>query len=224
MSTHELKNTRLQYACWEDLPADIQTWFASLMGNRPERGKGFYELYFYWYNITHELGHVLRAYYGTGTVESRPWDEEIAANHLAVAYWHARNEDERLSLLGDWVREARATLPDPLPPGEERSRYFNTHYVELGSNPPAYGHYQLGMLLEVLEQPMNLQQALGSLVTPEVREGTLANPPTDVVVDSDLPHRTVNDMREHLAAYGVKLPELQVVCSYSPMIQFVQWD
>ena len=156
MGTRKLYSIRLQYARWEELPSEIQAWFAGLMGSQKERGQAFYELYFYWYNIAHELGHVLRAHYGTSAIESGPWDEEIAVNNFAVAYWQARNERERLLRLGGWVREALETLEDPLPPGEERSTYFNTHYSELGTNPSAYGHYQFSMVLAALRQPIDL--------------------------------------------------------------------
>lgn len=218
----ELKSVRIQYAMWEQLPPDIQAWFAGIMGNQKERGRAFYELYFYWYNLAHELGHVLQAAYGTAPASS--FDAETTVNQFAVAYWHACHENDRLSQLGQWVREALASLEDPVPSGEDRSAYFDTHISELVKNPGAYGHYQFTMVLAVLEHPMSLLHALRTLGTPDVTEGKSVTQSPYSAVDADLPYRIVDDLREVLALYGVNLPEVQVLCAYSPMIQFVRWD
>ena len=50
MQKHELKNIRLQYCGWEDLPGDVQDAFISFLGGERENGQAFYELYFYWFN------------------------------------------------------------------------------------------------------------------------------------------------------------------------------
>ncbi len=222
MTKRELENVRVQFARWDQLPPDIQAWFAGLVGNQMERARSFYELYFYWYNIAHELGHVLQATYDAAAPSS--FGEETSVNQFAVSYWYAGNESERLLQLGQWVREALGTLRDPVPADEERSAYFDAHVAELVKDPAAYGHYQFGMVLAALRQPMDLFHALRTFVTPEATQGQQKTQSAYPSVDADLPHRIVDDTRRVLVTYGVSLPDVQVVCAYSPMIQFVRWD
>ncbi|MGA9350544.1 MAG: hypothetical protein WBW48_17325 [Anaerolineae bacterium] len=217
-----MQNIRLQYTSWEEMPTEVQALFVQWMDNRAEQGRAFYELYFYWFNIAHELGHALRAYYGTS--DTSHWGEETAVNEFAVAYWKGRGEAERLLHLRELVGDAFGRLEDPVPPDEGRSSYFDTHYSELSSKPSAYGHYQFSMVLTALGKQLDIAQVLHTLIMPQAHEA--APPPAAPysVINADLPARIVNDMRDYLASYGVGLPEIQVVRSFSPMIQFIDWD
>lgn len=223
MVTKELKDIKLQYARWEDIPAGNKSLFNDWMGADAKIGKSFFELYFYWYNIAHELGHVLRAYHDK-SAES-PWIEETAVNEFAVAYWRSRGENIRLKKLENLVRTAFTNLSDPLPNGEDRAQYFDAHYMELAQDPSAYGHYQFSMVLMALEKNTSLQVALQTHISPEAKDFAMKNSLGQYgSVDAELPQRIVKDMRKFLALFGVVLPEMQVTCSYSPMIEFVRWD
>jgi len=57
----------------------------------------FYTHYTIWNGTVHEMGHILRWHYGTESSDRDPWAEETAVNDLAVAYWRARGETERLA-------------------------------------------------------------------------------------------------------------------------------
>jgi hypothetical protein len=217
-----MKNIRLQYTSWEEMPSEAQALLAQWMSDDAERGRTFYELYFYWYNISHELGHVLRAHYGTS--DSSPWGEETAVNEFAVAYWKGRGEAERLSYLRELVSDAFRRLEDPVPRDENRSSYFDAHHSELGSNPPAYGYYQFSMVFTALDRQLEIGQALHTLITPQAYAAIPPRTAPYSVVNADLPPRIVRDMRDYLAVYGVGLPGMQIVRSFSPMIQFVDWD
>lgn len=217
-----MQNIRLQYTTWEEMPKEVQSLFDLWMDNRVGAGQTFYELYFYWFNIAHELAHVLRAHYGSQT--DSHWKEETAVNDFAVAYWNGRGETERLFRLRGLVIDAFAKLEDPVPTGENRFDYFDNHYRELSTNALAYAHYQFSMVLSALEKQLDFSQALHSLIKTQVKEVAPQPAVLYSVIDADLPPRIVSDMRIYLAPYGVDLPEMQIVCSFSPMIQFVDWD
>jgi len=217
-----MKNIRLQYSPWEDMSAEIQGLFIEWMDNAPQKGQSFYELYFYWYNIPHELGHILRGYYSSRGDTN--WQEENAVNSFAVAYWKARGESNRLQQFRQLVRSAFRKLADPVPIGEDRSSYLDEHYGELASVPSAYGHFQFSMVLNALEEKQNFIQALHSLITTQAIETIPPHSTPYPEITSDLPYQIVSDMRNYLAAYKVELPDIEVVREFSPNLQFVTWD
>ena len=221
MSRQELTNVRLQYARWEDLPDGDQGVFTSMMGGDPQRGREFYQLYFYWYNIAHEVGHVLRTMYGRWTGNN--WEEENAVNQLAVAYWRAKGETERLMTLETTLRRALSNLPDPVPPHEDRATYLNQHLQEVSNNPAAYAHYQFNMVLAALTHPLEFSTALRQWISPDANDGTTIPLSPDYPLDEELPHRTVYDLRKTMTAYSLYLPDIQIACLYSPALQFVIW-
>lgn len=217
-----MKNIRLQYAAWEDLPVEFQQLFIAWSGNDAERGKTFYELYFYWFDIPHEVGHVLREQYGL--TDSNHWNDETAVNTFAVAYWQQRGENQRLQQLREFVRTIFSNLQDPLPLGEDRASYFNEHYSELATNPPAFGHFHFDMVLAALDNHWDWQQTLRSLISATAKEAVPTPTPLYASISADLPTRIVHDMRAYLIPYGLELPEMNVVCSFAPELLYVVWD
>lgn len=222
MIAHPIKNVRLHYARWEDLPPEVKATFAGFMGEDMEHGKAFYRLYFYWYNIAHEVSHALRFLYGTYT--GKVWEEENAVNQLAVAYWRTKGQIGRLVQLETGLRQALTNLHDPVPADQDRITYLNTHYQKIGNDPAAYGHYQFSMVRAALERPMDLPNALRRFVTVDASDGATIPLSPDFPLDETLPVHLVEDIRKTLIAYGLKVPEVQAVCQVSPALQFITWD
>jgi hypothetical protein len=220
-----IKNIRLHFSRWEDLPAEGQDQFIAFTGGDAKRGRSLYELYFYWYNIPHVVSHVLRRIYAghNGSLWEQIWEEETAVNQLAVAYWRAKGQASRLLELEVELRQALLNIPDPVPNNEDRTVYLNRHAHEM-ADPAAYAHYQFNMVCSALAYPIDFSQALKTLVSPGANDGSTIPLSPDFPLDDDLPYRTVSDMRKTLAAYGLDLPDIQIICMYSPAIQFVIWD
>jgi hypothetical protein len=219
-----MKNIRLHFSRWEDLPDESQAEFAGFAGGAPQRGRSLYELFFYWYNIPSELAHVLRRAYSTqDNLLEQIWEEETAAHQVAVAFWRAKGQTRRLLELETMLRAALIHIPDPVPANEDRASYLNRNSRNLTA-PAAFAHYQFNMVLSALARPLDFSQALKKLVSPLANDGSTIPLSPDFPLDEDLPYRTVDDMHRTVHAYGLELPELQVVCMYSPTIQFVTWD
>lgn len=220
-----IKNIRLQFARWDDLPAEMQSLFAFFMGGDVSAGQTLYENYFYWYKIPHGISHVLRRLYFTcsDSMWNQMWEEENAANQLAVAYWMAKDRKNRLFQLESQITQALQHIPDPVPASEDRIVYMN-HNPEKMDDPVVQLYYQFNMVRSALSRPLDLSYALRELVSPRSSDGITIPLARDFPLDEDLPYRTVNDMQKTLFAYGLELPNIQVVCMYSPAIQFVTWD
>lgn len=219
-----IKNIHLHFSRWDDLPEETQKEFTAFMGSDPQRGRALFELFFYWYNIPHEVTHVLRRVYTTEeSLWEQIWDEETAASQFAVAYWRAKGQARRLLELETMLRSALLRIPDPVPANEDRASYLNRHSRDLTA-PAAFAHYRFNMVLAALVRPLDFSQALKKLISPRASDGSTIPLSPDFPLDEDLPYRTVDDIRRTLHAYNLDLPEMQVVCLYSPAIEFVTWD
>jgi hypothetical protein len=210
-----------QYSSWDELPTDFQAFFTQLMGNELQVGHSFFSLYYYWYNVIHECGHILRKQYGTAA-ESR-WIEESAVHDFAVSYWQNFGEQVRLDQLRDCLHEAIRLLPNPILPDEEPAQYFDTHHQELAQNPPEYAYLQFAWVLTSLEKNVDLVTALRSLISPSAQTAGPLSPRFYPEINVDLPLLIIPDMREVLSGYGIALPPVQIVRGFSPSLQFVSF-
>lgn len=217
-----LKNVRLQYARWEDLPVDIQTTFASWAGGIWKEGRDFYQLYFYWYSVAREAASVLRASYGRSTADV--WEEAYALNQFAVAYWRAKGQSRRLLELEKKLRSVLTILPDPVPPDRDRQTFFRRYYHAVSADPAAFGHFQFSVALDALQRPIEFPIALRTLISPEASDGNTIPLSPDLPMEETLPYFSVSDIGKTVSAYGLTMPEIQVICAYGPSLQFVQWD
>lgn len=225
MTTQLIRNIRLQFSRWDDLTVEDRTQFTEFMGGNAQQGKALYEMYFYWYNVPHEIAHVLRTMYSpaNGKVQDRIWEEETAVNQIAVAFWRAKGQNTRLFQLENLIEKALVNIPDPVPANEDRIYYLNRHYKDL-TDSVSYAHYQFNMVRYAIEHPLDFSHALRMLVSPKASDGTTIPLSPDFPLNEDMPHRTVEDMRRTLYAYGLEIPDVQVVCMYSPALQFIVWD
>ncbi len=208
----------IEYALWEDLPPEVQSLFAAFTGQGLPAAKSLYELYFYAYNIPHEVGHILRHTARTGT--DRQWDEEMNCNHFAVAFWRLRGAGGLLRQLEEILKNCLSHLADPCPPGVDRASYFNRHYQEL-SDPPSYAHYQFNMVLEALAHPLDFEQALQVLVNQASPRSIRLPALGDPRISPDLPAQTLSEIRLALEGTGLLLPEVSLQRLYTPAIQRV---
>jgi hypothetical protein len=195
------------------------------MGGDPQAGRSLYRQYFYWYNIAHEVSHVLRRIYASDRrADSQGFfEEETAVNQLAVAYWRAKGHAIDLLWLENQLRLALLNIPDPVPPYEDRPAYVNHHFQEL-SDPTSYAHLQFNMVVSALDRPLEFSAALQRLVSAQASDGVTIPISPDLPIDENLPYRLVEEMRKTLQAYNLPIPEVQVVCMYAPAIQFVTWE
>ncbi len=222
MINHNLTNIRLQYTRWEDLPSETQDLFITMMNEDAVQGGDFYRLYYYWYNVAHEIGHILRNLYGTATISA--WNEENAVHQFAVSFWRAKGETERLVKLETLLRRALVHLPDPVPAQENRAAYLNNNNQVVTDELAANAHFQFNMVRSALAHPIEFSQALRSLISIRANDGITIPLQPDFPLDDELPHRTVHDLRKTLSAFGLKLPDIQIICFYTPALQFAAWD
>lgn len=215
----------LHYALWDGLPAEVRAVFADLMGGDPEMARDFYRLYFYWFNVAHEMAHVLIAKYGAETLSpGSAWQEEQAVNDFAAAYWRHRGQGDRLRRLGKLVEGALSRMVDPVPPGQSAEAFFDQNYLQLAQNPQHYGFFQFSFVQAALGKQMDLYTALHTLICPDAVLATPQQRLQYFEIDDQLPAAIIQDLRDCLKPFGVLLPPVAVRADAGSMIQYVEMD
>ncbi|MDQ2720661.1 MAG: hypothetical protein M3Z26_13010 [Bacteroidota bacterium] len=144
---------------WKTLPPEAKRLFESLasqMGNgeTPEDvfEKGTHEWIF-----IHELGHWWRA---CQHQKALPYDEEMAANRIATAFWRERDTmlmNFQLNVFKGFI----AHIPSPVPAGQSKRDFLNSNYNKLPGG-PAYTWFQSEMIVDAYnEKPiLSFKQAI----------------------------------------------------------------
>lgn len=212
----------LYYTSWEDIPYEFQAFFIEILGGSHARAKDFYQLYFNWFNVAHEMAHILKLKYGTSKYLSGDfWQEEQDANDFAVIYWRHQRQQRRLQLLSEMLKEALSVLPHPVPADASPQTFFNENYAELGKQPAKYGHFQLSFVKEALKLEMDLITVLRTRIHPGAQPADAHVHFEYEEINANLPPRVVEDLRQVIAPFGVSLPSINVIKEFYPLLMFV---
>jgi hypothetical protein len=163
-------------AQFADLPAPMQGIWNQWAGYTTDQptGKTLFDDMFHRFFFVHELGHWMAGQVIAGLPDSEmsiigkneaghKWEREVAANRIAVA-WYREHDPQYLAKLVKDFRRIQSHLPDPVPAGIDKKTYFTDNYQKLGTDPLAYGWYQLQMVLIVYDEPArSFQQVLDAL-------------------------------------------------------------
>lgn len=212
----------LYYTSWEEIPRDFQALFIGMLSGKSVRARDFFQLYFYWFNVAHEVAHILKHQYGTSKYLSGEfWQEEQDCTDFAVAYWRHNHQEGRLQTLRQLLNEALSHLPDPIPTDAIPRNYFNENYAEFGKKPAKYGYFQLSFVKNGLEKELDLISVIKNHIYPNAK--SVVNPlQFDYEeIDASLPPRIVEDIRQVLVPFGVTLPRIIVIKEFFPMLEFI---
>lgn len=159
-----------------DLPPPMQGFWNQWAAYTTDQanGKALFDDMFHRFFFVHELGHWMASQVIAGLPDNEmsmvgkneaghKWEREVAANRIAVA-WYREHDPQYLARLVKDFRLIQSHLPDPVPAGIDKKTYFTDNYRKLGTDPLAYGWYQLQMVLIVYDEPArSFQQVLDAL-------------------------------------------------------------
>jgi hypothetical protein len=162
---------------WIDVPAGMRSAFNDWAATTPDNptGEHLYEDLFFRFFFLHEFGHwaneqvVSQRHDATANrarrnFERNKWEDELNANRVAVAWWRERDPKFLDGLVRD-LRLILASLPSPVPAGEDDKAYFSRNLWELVKDPNKYGWYQLRLIVIAYEErpALTYQQTIGRL-------------------------------------------------------------
>jgi hypothetical protein len=171
------KKNGVHQTYWIDVPAGMRDTFATWAATTPDytTGEALYEDLFFRFFFLHEFGHWAneqvvsqrhdaKAKRARRNFERNKWEDELNANRLAVAWWRER-DPAFLDRLLKSVRLILATLPSPVPAGQDDREYFSRNLWELVKDPNKYGWYQLRMIIIAYEESprLSFQQTIDRL-------------------------------------------------------------
>ena len=160
----------------------------------------FFDLYFHWYNLVHEMGHCIVEKQGA---KFSKVDEEMYVNSLAVSYYRYVGEEARLQELKERLGKILSQIPSPVPAGESFTGFYEKIWnTEQINNVMIYGYFQLRSVLEALKKE--------ALEEPEK---------CGAEIKADNAGAFVEEARKNLISMGVDVPEIRLELVDNPMIQ-----
>ena len=142
------KANKVNLPIWRQVIPEQQKFFYTLAGDEKE-GQKMFGLFFNGFYLAHELAHALQK--AAGKNEPNLYQNEYVANQIAMLYWRKVKRNKELEQCYRYAKKVVASLPSPVPKGEDPIKYFNEHYAELGADPYKYGYYQFAQFVEVYE-------------------------------------------------------------------------
>ena len=174
-----------------------------------------FDLYFHWYNIVHEAGHIL--------VEQQKKvvsgvAEEMYVNRFAVAYYRFIGEDERLAGLGTMLEGILGSLPPVVPEGETFEGFYEKIWnTEQINNVMIYGYFQLRSVLEALNKDCSLESVLDEIGVRIDKEAGLSLCEAEICSGNTEKH--LENFLSNMGKLGVGMPEIKLELVDDPMIQ-----
>lgn len=207
----------LYYAAWEEVPEQLKLAIADILGESIKNVEMFYKRYFYWFNVVHEMGHILRRKYGTTSKDA--WDEEQNVNDFAVAFWQQNKQDQHLEYLMKNMEIFLARIPNPVYSKCDEKEYFNKNYNEL--DPMGYGFFQFNFVLNSLKKKQEFYDVIkNNIYSNAVYMENNCSINYDEVNDT-LPQKIIDDLRKYLISFGIELPQVTAIKQFTSNIQYV---
>ena len=166
----------IREARFKELPPEVQAVFnawASDTADQPS-GEALFADMFYRFFFVHKLGHwvtgqVIKHRHDNGqqtaleNTRQNHWQTELECNRISVAWWREHDPKYLAKLMADFDAIERK-LPNPVPEGESKQRYFAANYERLGNDPQVYGWFLLQSAMDAYrEPPQSFQQVLEAL-------------------------------------------------------------
>jgi hypothetical protein len=144
---YEDDSNTLHTSAWQTLPPDQEARFVRLsemMQGRQTPEELFEEGVHRWVFV-HELGHWWQACQHKITDDH--YAVEYGANRIAAAFWRLKDPDY-MKRRTEHFRAITALLPNPVPEGQSKEKFFNANYGKLAGT-PVYTWYQSSMVVDV---------------------------------------------------------------------------
>ncbi|MGM9989029.1 MAG: hypothetical protein ACI35O_17610 [Bacillaceae bacterium] len=165
-----------------------------------EQTKEKYDLYFHWYNIIHEVGHLLVELSG---LVIHPADEEQLVNEFAVAYWQEVDKQGYLEKVEALVNDVLSRISRPIPEDVHFLDYFRENWGTLDMPIEMYGFFQMACVANAFSSNKNLPTILEEL---NYKNVTLPAPVHHYYeISTDCAHDVLNDCISYFKEMEIEL-------------------
>jgi hypothetical protein len=208
-----LNQRKILTGLWSKASEDSKQPFIKLFNDEHRAGE-FHKIYFQWYNIIHEFGHLLRDYHGIQVDWLKEGaTEEQAVNDFAMAYWKMFGEKSKLEFIMDEIEYMLNKIPSPVPKDEDLLNYYNKHFQELQSV-ELYAFLQCTCVKRAFDSSETLNEVLDRFGI--INRNILGR---ELVYSSQYePECIADDCSKILNEMGVMTPNVEVVLLDNPQI------
>jgi len=177
----------------------------SIFGNVNAEEK--FRIYFFWYNVIHELGHAIMMVYND--VRPHPVKEEQLVNDFAVAFWLHYGEDKMINNLKDIVQ---CSLLNFMCPANIGVTHIDWAIEKWGTdelfNFNNYGWFQFNCVNNSLNGKKPLSSVLKQMNINDINKQSKISFAFPVLTEETVPD-ILSRAVDALKSWGVALPKIQ---------------
>lgn len=193
-----------------------QIGYNQLFGD--ERVQEKFDLYFHWYNIVHEIGHII---VDDQNVTMDKVDEELFVNCFAVAYWRSVDKCNNLIKVQHMIQDILNHMPSPIPQGVSFHDYFKSIWgTEQMNSIMMYGYFQISCVSEAFKSNKHLSELLSELGY-EYIDTSLVKEYSEMIL-SENATKVLNHCIKNLNDIGVSITDVSLELVDNPEIQCCQ--
>lgn len=171
-----------------------------------------YKLYFYWFNVIHELGHVILRFNEHENLSD--FEEEPIVNDFAIAFWSYYGETLKFKQLSELIQDSIPRFVSPVPevhPVPEDINYIEYAEKNWGKETfftwNNYGWFQFNCVLNSLCNKKSLEDMLRIMSNNMIITQPKLLLSYEINADK-LPMRIVQDATVILRDWGINLPDI----------------
>ena len=193
-----------------------QMGYNQLFGN--ERIQEKFDLYFHWFNIVHEIGHII---VDIQKIDMDKVDEELFVNCFAVSYWRSVDECNNLEKVQCIIEDILKHMPSPIPHGATFNDFFKSIWgTEQMNSVMMYGYFQISCVSEAFKSNKSLSELLSEVGYENVDMSVIK--PYNEGVNSENTNKVLNQCIKNLNSIGVKVNDVKIELVDNPEIQCCQ--
>lgn len=190
-----------------------QIGYNQLFGN--ERIQEKFDLYFHWFNIIHEIGHII---VDIQKIDMDKVDEELFVNCFAVAYWRSVDDYNNLSKVHCMIEDILKCMPSPIPQGITFNDFFKSIWgTEQMNSVMMYGYFQILCISEAFKSNKSLSDLLSGVGYKNIDTSVVKSYNEDV--NSENTNKVLSQCIRNLNTIGVKINDVNIELVDNPEIQ-----
>ena len=193
-----------------------QMGYNQLFGNEKIQEK--FDLYFHWFNIVHEIGHIV---VDLQKVDMDKVDEELFANCFAVAYWRSVDNSNNLAKVQHMISDILKYMPSPIPKNIIFNDFFKSIWgTEQMNSVMTYGFFQISCVSEAFKSNKSLSDLLSEVGYENINTSAVKAYNEDV--NAENAGKVLNQCIENLNSIGVMITNVNIELVDNPEIQCCQ--
>ncbi|MDP4091188.1 MAG: hypothetical protein Q8930_18230 [Bacillota bacterium] len=177
-----------------------------------------FDLYFHWFNIVHEIGHILIDLQKTDMDKVH---EELFVNCFAVAYWRIADKGNNLRKVEALINNILKFMPSPIPQGTTFRDFFkNLWGTEAMNSVMMYGYFQISCVSEAFKSDRTLSDLLSEIGYEDIHTSLIK--PYSEEVNSGNAVKVLNQCISNLNDIGIEVGDVGIELVDNPEMQCCQ--